>query len=66
MCPAVKAQRLPHFLIPLDDAVYNISPELAKTFAMKSSWRALSADPRQPEEKEKCQLGFLNIQCTAV
>lgn len=34
MCPAVKSQRLPHFLIPLDDAVYNISPELAERFVM--------------------------------
>lgn len=35
MCPAVKSQRLPHFLIPLDEAVYNISPQLAKTLVMQ-------------------------------
>lgn len=59
MCPAVQSQRLPHFLVPLDDAVYNISAELTKRFAMKSSQRALRADPRQQEEKEE------NVKCVS-
>lgn len=60
MCPAVKSQRLPHFLIPLD-AVYNISPELAKMFAMSQ----VMPEGTESRSKTATREGKKNVKCVS-